>query len=116
MTVTERRNGPVTILDLGGQFTLEHGVAEFRDIIRTLLERGQTQILLNYDIAYMDKAGLHELAKASLTVKNHGGTVKMVNLTKRIGPGLHVIGALLAVFENYDDEAKALASFQGNQS
>ena len=116
MTITERRNGPVTILDLKGKFTLDDGVGEFRDTIRTLLEHGNTQILLNYDVVYMDSAGLAELVNAYVTVRNQGGTIKLLNLTKRIGPGLHVITRLLTVFENYGDERQALASFRAEQS
>ena len=113
MTITERQQGDVTILDLAGKLTLDHEVAEFRDTIRTLLEQGKKQILLNLDrVPYMDAAGVDELVRSWRTVNEHGGILKIVNLTKRIGPGLLVIPKLLTVFEAFDEEQKALASFR----
>ncbi len=111
LTLTERRSGPVAILDLDGQLTLEHGVREVRETIRKLVERGDTRILVNYNLAYIDSAGLAELVRAYVTARNHGGTIKISNLTKRTGPSQTVISTLLAIFEAYDDEAQALASF-----
>jgi len=117
MTITERQQGDVTILDLAGKLTLDHEVAEFRDTIRTLLEQGKKQILLNLDsVPYMNAAGVDELVKSWRTVNEHGGILKIVNLTKRIGPGLLVIPKLLTVFEAFDDEQKALASFRHDRS
>ena len=117
MTITERQQGDVTILDLAGKLTLDHEVAEFRDTIRTLLEQGKKQILLNLDrVPYMDAAGVDELVRSWRTVNEHGGILKIVNLTKRIGPGLLVIPKLLTVFEAFDDEQKALASFRQDRS
>jgi len=117
MSITKRQQGDVAILDLGGKLTLDDGVSEFRDTIRTLLEQGKKQILLNLDrVPYMDAAGVDELVKSWRTVNEHGGILKIVNLTKRIGPGLLVIPKLLTVFEAFDDEQKALASFRQGRS
>lgn len=39
-----------------------------------------------------------------------------MGLTRRIGPGLTVICTLLTIFENYDDESAAIASFGGDEA
>ena len=44
------------------------------------------------------------------TVKHQGGTLKLVNLTKRI-TDLLAITKLLTVFETYESEADAVSSF-----
>jgi anti-anti-sigma factor len=112
MTITQRRTGGVIILDLEGRFTLEQGVGEFRDTVRALLDGGAARILLNYNLAYIDSAGLAELIAAYVSARNRRATIKIANLSTRTGPGLTVIKTLLAIFETYDDEAQALASFR----
>ncbi len=44
------------------------------------------------------------------TAQNAGGSLKLANLTQRVGDLLQVT-KLLTVFEVYDSEDKALASF-----
>jgi len=114
MAITQRQDGEVTILDLDGVLMADRGVPEFRETIRTLLEQGRTQILLNYDLLYMDDAGLDEILKAHATVTKHGGMIKLSGLTRpNRFPGLAGFN-LLAVLEVHEDELKALASFRGN--
>ena len=114
MAITQRQDGEVTILGLDGVLTADRGVHEFRETIPSLLEQGRTQILLDYDLLHMDDAGLDEILMAHATVTKHGGTMKLSGLTKRIGPGLIDIAGLLTVFNVYEDESKAIASFRGN--
>ena len=117
MTITERHQGDVTVLDLAGKLTLGDEVAELRDTIRSLLEQEKQQILLNLEmVPYLDAAGFDELVNAWRTVKDHGGILKIVNLVKKIGPGLLAITKLLTVFETFDGEQQALASFRQDRS
>ena len=45
------------------------------------------------------------------TVANQGGSVKLLNLTKRVQDLLQIT-KLYTVFEVFDDEAKAVQSFK----
>jgi len=110
-TITERVHGAVTILDLHGPFVYGRGADEFRDKFQTLLEEGRTQILINMGGHDLDGDGLDVLVRAFATVTRRGGTLKLVNLSRRVGPGLPVVAKLLVVFDVYRDEAEALASF-----
>jgi anti-sigma B factor antagonist len=58
----------------------------------------------------MDSAGLGELVQAYSTVKKQGGKLKLVNPTKRLHD-LLVITKLSTVFESFDSEPAAVASF-----
>ena len=58
----------------------------------------------------MDSAGLGQLVQAYATTKNKGGALKLVNVTKRLRD-LLIVTKLLTVFDTYDDEKTALASF-----
>jgi anti-sigma B factor antagonist len=45
-----------------------------------------------------------------VTTKNRGGSLKLMNVTRRL-KSLLVVTKLLTVFDTYDNEAAAIASF-----
>ena len=61
---------------------------------------------------YIDSAGLGEIVRTYTTVSRQGGSLKLLNLTKRI-EDLLSITKLLTVFETFDTEAEAIKSFSG---
>jgi anti-sigma B factor antagonist len=58
----------------------------------------------------VDSAGLGELVSAYTTVKNAGGTLKLLNITKKVSD-LLVITKLVTVFDTFDSETAAIGSF-----
>jgi anti-sigma B factor antagonist len=79
--------------------------------MRSLIQQGQKKVLLNLgDVSYVDSAGLGEIVQSYATVTKNGGTLKLLNVTKRI-KDLLSITKLLTVFECHDSEADALKSF-----
>ena len=111
MKVTTRQVDGVTILDLSGRITLGEGSVQLRDAIRDLLAKGSKQILLNLaDVNYIDSSGIGELVSAYTTVRNQGGELKLLNLTKKVHDLLQIT-KLYTVFDVKDDEASAIASF-----
>ena len=101
----------VTILDLSGRVTLGEGSGTLRDAVRDLVSKGSNKILLNLgEVDYIDSSGLGELVAAYTAVKNSGGELKLVNLTKKVSD-LLVITKLATVFDVKDDEAAAIASY-----
>jgi anti-sigma B factor antagonist len=111
MQIDERVVGNVTVLDLKGKITLGEGDEALRDRINQLMQKDQKRILLNLaDVPYIDSAGLGEIVRTYTTVKNRGGQLKLVNLTKRI-TDLLMITKLLTVFETFDTEQDALKGF-----
>ena len=111
--INQRRVGEVTVLDLKGRVRIGGGTVQLHKAIRCLVDEGKTQILLNLsDVTHIDSSGLGELISSHISVTNHGGTIKLAHLTERLQE-LMVITKLLTVFDVYDDEAKALATFTG---
>ncbi len=111
MNVTEREIDSVTILDIAGTITLGEGADAMRDKVRSLLQQGNKRIIVNLaGVSYMDSAGLGELVRAHATSAQQGASLKLMNVTKRLHD-LLVITKLSTVFDSYDDEAAALASF-----
>jgi anti-sigma B factor antagonist len=111
MNVKLRHVEGVTVLDLSGKITLGDGSIALRDAVRDALAAGSKKILLNVaDVNYIDSAGLGELVGAYTSVKNAGGELKLLNLSKKV-KDLLVITKLLTVFDVKDDEKVAVASF-----
>jgi anti-sigma B factor antagonist len=112
MVIEERVVGDVTILDLKGKMTLGEGDELLKDKINSLIHQNQKNLLLNLEgVPYIDSAGLGEIVRTYTTVSRQGGSLKLVNLTKRI-TDLLSITKLLTVFEVFDSEKDAVASFQ----
>ncbi len=111
MKVSTRQVDGITILDMSGRITLGEGSVTLRDAVRDVLAKGTKQILLNLgEITYIDSSGIGELVSAFTTVKNSGGELKLLNLTKKVHDLLQIT-KLYTVFDVKDDEASAVASF-----
>ena len=111
MKSNSRRVDGVTIMDLSGRITLGEGSVVLRDQIRELLGKGEKKILLNLgDVTYIDSSGIGELVSAFTTVRNQGGELKLLNLTKKVHDLLQIT-KLYTVFDVKDDEASAIKAF-----
>ena len=113
MQIVERSAGGVKILDISGQITLNKGGDQLlKDKVNSLVHQGDKHILVNLaNVTAMDSAGLGELVGAYTTVTRAGGSLKLVNLTNRLHDLLSIT-KLLTVFDAYDSEPAALASFK----
>ena len=111
MKASTRQVDGVTIVDLSGRITLGEGSVVLRDSIKDLLAKGQKKILMNLgDVNYIDSSGIGELVSAYTTVKNQGGELKLLNLTKKVHDLLQIT-KLYTVFDVKDDEAAAIGAF-----
>ena len=112
MKISTRQVDGVTILDLSGRITLGEGSVQLRDAVRDLLSKGQKHILLNLaDVNYIDSSGIGELVSAFTTMRNQGGELKLLKLTKKVHDLLQIT-KLYTVFDIKDDEAEAIGSFK----
>lgn len=111
MKATSRQVGGVTIVDLSGRITLGEGSVVLRDTIRDLVSKGKNKILLNLaDVTYIDSSGIGELVSAFTTVRNQGGELKLLKLTKKVHDLLQIT-KLYTVFDIRDDETAAVQAF-----
>lgn len=111
MQIDQRTIGDVTVLDLKGKITLGEGDELLKDKVNSLVNQGHKKIVLNLaDVPYIDSAGLGEIVRTYTTVSRQGGSLKLLNLTKRI-TDLLAITKLLTVFETFDSEGDAIKSF-----
>ena len=111
MKVATRQVDGITILDLSGRITLGEGSVTLRDAVHDVLAKGQKKILLNLEnISYIDSSGIGELVSGFTSVKNAGGELKLLNLTKKVHDLLQIT-KLYTVFDIWDNEASAISAF-----
>jgi len=109
--INERRVGDVTILDLKGRPRVGGTTVALHRSIRSLLQEEKTLILLNLSgVTHIDSAGLGELVASFVTARAKGGDIKLLNVTETLRE-LMSLTNLLMVFDVYEDEPEALASF-----
>jgi anti-sigma B factor antagonist len=109
---TAREINGIQIVDVSGRITLGEGSAMLREMVRDMLGKGQNRIVLNLgDVNYIDSSGIGELVYGYTTVKNHGGELKLLHLTKKVQDLLQIT-KLYTVFDVHDDETRALDSFR----
>jgi anti-sigma B factor antagonist len=114
MQIEERALGDVVVLDLKGKITLGEGDELLKDKVNSLVNQGHKKIILNLaDVPYIDSAGLGEVVRTYTTVSRQGGSLKLLNLTKRI-TDLLSITKLLTVFETFESENEAVRSFSAS--
>jgi anti-sigma B factor antagonist len=111
MKIDIRTMGEIKILDCSGKITLGEGTMSIRNTVHDVLQGGAKKIVLNLaGVNYIDSSGVGELVSTYTSVVNGGGQLKLLSLTKKIRE-LLTITKLLTVFETFDDETAALASF-----
>jgi anti-sigma B factor antagonist len=111
MKIETRTIGDVQILDCSGKITLGEGTMTVRNTVRDILKNNGKKIILNLgDVSYIDSSGIGELVSTYTTVTNNGGQLILLHLTKKIQE-LLAITKLLTVFQVFENEQVALASF-----
>ena len=111
MQITERAVGGVTILDLSGKLTINEGAQLLKDKSESLAFQGRTQVIVNLgQVPYIDSGGLGQLVACFTTIARMGGRLTLLNLNKK-NHDLLSITKLVAVFETFDNEQQAIASY-----
>jgi anti-sigma B factor antagonist len=99
-----------TILDLHGPLTSGQEGAGLRQAVRLAFDGGARIVILNLQhVPGVDSSGVAALASAHMTAINHGGHVKLCNLTRKL-KDIFAIMRLDAVFDSYETESDATAS------
>ena len=111
MKATTRSVDGVEIISLQGKITIGAGDTQLREVISSALASGKSNVLLDLSgVTTIDSSGIGELVGSYTTVTNRGGKLKLLHLPAKLNELLHVT-QLITVFEVYENEAEALASF-----
>ena len=111
MKASSRSAGNVEIISLQGKITIGSGDTQLREVIANAVNAGRTNILLDLSgVTTIDSSGIGELVGSYTTVTNRGGKLKLLHLPAKLNELLHVT-QLITVFEVYENEQEAIASF-----
>jgi anti-sigma B factor antagonist len=110
MNIIERTLNDVIVLDLEGNLALESN-AQFRKHVTDIIDAGARKLIVNMArVKYMDSSGMGELISCYTTLQRVSGRIKLLHLSDRL-QYLLVITKLTSVFETFDSESAAIASF-----
>jgi anti-sigma B factor antagonist len=103
-------NSGILVVDCVGRIVFGDETGYLRDTVKQMLLENKRIVLNLGEISYIDSGGLGTLVALYTSATSAGASIKLANLTKRVGDLLQVT-KLLTVFEVYDSEEKALEAF-----
>ena len=110
MHIIERTLNDITVLDLDGNLVIG-GNKEFRQRVTRIANSDVRKLIVNLArVEYMDSSGLGELISGYTAMQRVSGHFKLLHLSHRLQQ-LLVITKLITVFETFDSESAAVASF-----
>jgi anti-sigma B factor antagonist len=107
---TSTKDG-VLVVNCSGRIVFGEESTFIREKLKKALSENNRILLDLGEVNYIDSGGLGTLVALRTSALNAGGTIKLSNLTKRVGDLLQVT-KLLTVFDVYNSEAEALESFR----
>lgn len=111
MKANSRTVDDVEIISLQGKITIGSGDTQLREVITNAVNAGRNKILLDMSgVTTIDSSGIGELVGSYTTATNRGGKLKLLHLPAKLNELLHVT-QLITVFEVYENEQEAIASF-----
>ncbi len=111
MKINRKPVGDVMVLQLSGKIMGGEDHERFHTEIKTLINEGHVDVVLNLaHVNWINSTGLGVLVSAFHTLKKNGGQMKICDVRDRIDNILNVT-QLKLVFDTYETEEKALASF-----
>jgi anti-sigma B factor antagonist len=109
---TTREVDGVTVVALDGRIVLGEESNALRERVKALVAEGKKKIVLNMaNVTFIDSAGLGTLVAAHHSAKAQGASLKLCNLGAKFQEVLQIT-KLLTVFDVYNSEAEAVASFK----
>jgi anti-sigma B factor antagonist len=111
LKITDREVDGAYVVALDGRIVLGEESQALRVKLKSLVAEGKKKVVLNMDkIKYIDSAGLGILVAAHVSAKLQGASLKLSNLGSKFREVLQIT-KLFTVFDVYNTEAAAVASF-----
>jgi anti-sigma B factor antagonist len=111
MTLDERLISDVMLIDVHGRVTVNEGTDLLAERLKQLVEKGHTKLVIGMaDVPYVDSTALSILLRTRATVTKREGALKLMHVRGHVRELLEVT-QLLRVFEAFESDADAVASF-----
>ena len=113
MQLSERQVNGVSIIDVSGDLRVPtENPSVLRERVIAVLDRGERRILLNFEnLQFMDSSCLGEIVESYKTAASKGASLKLLHTGFHLRSVLETT-ALASIFETYETENEAIASFE----
>jgi anti-sigma B factor antagonist len=111
LKLTVRTKDDIVIVDCAGRIIFGEESADLRDTVKMVITQSKRIVLNLSGVTYIDSGGLGTLVALYTSARNNAGSIKLANLTPRVGDLLQVT-KLVTIFDVYDSEEKAIDSFR----
>jgi anti-sigma B factor antagonist len=116
LKMTTREVDGVTVVALDGRIVLGEESNALREKVKSLVAEGKKKIVLNMEnVSFIDSAGLGTLVAAHHSAKGQGASLRLCHLGAKFSEVLQIT-KLMTIFEVYNTEAEAVASFTTSPS
>lgn len=103
--------GDVLVITLSGKVIGGPELVEVKDVFQKAVDQNKKKIILDLGkVSWMDSSGLGVIVSGHTTLSRAGGSLKILNATKKIHE-LFIITKLITIFDTYSDEQEAIDSF-----
>ena len=111
LKMTSREVEGVTVIAMDGRIVLGEESNALREKVKALVAEGKKKVVMNMDnVTFIDSAGLGTLVAAHHSAKNQGASLRLCHLGTKFQEVLQIT-KLMTIFEVYNTEAEAVASF-----
>jgi len=110
LTIETRQAKGVTVMSCHGRIVFGEEAAELRDNLKKILSSTRQVVLNLSGVSYIDSGGLGTLVGVYSSARAAGADIKLTGLGQRLRDVLQIT-KLVTVFEVYDTEQEAIATF-----
>jgi anti-sigma B factor antagonist len=111
LDISVRKQSTSQVVKLRGTLRLGVGADSLKGLLDELLAANDTHIVLNLaEVPMMDSSGIGVLVRGLTSMKERGGSIKLVQPSKMVLQTLKLV-AVLGLFEIFDSEEDAVESF-----
>ena len=112
LTVADREEGGVVILDLSGQIDGGPESEKMQGMIKRNLAAGKKKYILNmHDVKWLNSLGAGIMIASYASAKREDASLKLVSVSDRVTTVLKTCGLIPEVFEVYDEMEDAIKSY-----
>jgi anti-sigma B factor antagonist len=111
LKITKKTIDGILVFECNGRVVFGEESSLLREQVKSAIPDNKRIVLNLGEVNYIDSGGLGTLVALHTTGLNAGATIKLANLTKRVGDLLQVT-KLLTVFDVCSSESEAIESFR----
>src|SRR6202045_1294211 len=111
LKLTVRTTDDIVVVDCVGRIIFGEESADLRDTVKMVITQSKRIVLNLSGVTYIDSGGLGTLVALYTSARNNAGSIKLANLTPRVGDLLQVT-KLVTIFDVYESEEKAIESYK----